>query len=58
MEVQGALTDVAVLSEDIVRVSNQYRNVHLTCVAVSYLLGKMKMESTSLKDGLIKGLLA
>ena len=58
MEVQGALTDVAVLSEDIVRVSNQYRNVHLTCVAVSYLLGKMKMEITSLKDGLIKGLLA
>ena len=58
MEVQGALMEVAVLSEDIVRVSNQYRNVHLTCVAVSYLLGKMKMEISSLKDGLIKGLLA
>ena len=58
MEVQGALMEVAVLSEDIVRVGSQYRNVHLTCVVVSYLLGKMKKEITSLKVDLIKELLA
>ena len=56
LEVQGAMMEVGVLSEDIVRVGNQYRNVHLTCVVVSYLHGKMRMESISLKDALIKGL--
>ena len=56
LEVQGAMMDVGVLSEDIVRVGNQYRNVHLTCVVVSYLHGKMRMENISLKDALIKGL--
>ena len=47
LEVQGAMMDVGVLSEDIVRVGNQYRNVHLTCVVVSYLHGKMRMEITN-----------
>ena len=58
LEVQGALMDVGILSEDIVRVSNQYRNVHLTCVVVSFLRGKMKKEIINLKAVLIKGLSA
>ena len=58
LEVQGAMMDVGVLSEDIVRVSNQYRNVHLACVVVSYLHGKMKQEIINLKGVLIKELSA
>ena len=52
LEAQGVMTDVGILSEDIVRASSQYRNIHLACAAVSFLLGKTKTVNISLKDAL------